>query len=203
MRLLVDQDSAWPDSLQNKPLSPKMENTCFGESIKIHKMERFSYNHRCMGAHRKNMHRKMTLKASAIIIPACLSGCSTESIRIKETVIQQETIISMIAKDELSSMIDLNKNNSKEDVFQNAKMLDTGKYQIVYNNDSEEIFIIKDGMVLIGLRGDAKYTYNESPFAPFFGSEVSVVDGNYIKYNGPTRSFEDYGLNGVNIISNI
>jgi hypothetical protein len=147
------------------------------------------------------MHEKMmnSTKIILIIIIIFMVGCSSEYLYIKNTTIQQETALSKLNPSYLQSLVALEKKESG-DVFTEAKLITLKDYKIVFSDNSNEIYILRRDKIIVGVDGGGVVYIYDSPEAPLAGSEVVVFGKNYIKYRGPNYVYEDYGLNGLNIL---
>lgn len=127
------------------------------------------------------------------------SGCSSTFIKVDETNISAETKLSTVPEKERELIIALNKPTVGVNVFNKASAITVNGYRILFSSGSDEIFILKNKEILVGVSGDERYIFGPEIEAPIAGGELVLVSGDYIKYHGKKYVFEDHGLDGIDV----
>jgi hypothetical protein len=72
-------------------------------------------------------------------------------------------------------------------------------YRIVFSPKKDQIYIIKNKNVLVGVFEDTRYIFDDEIEAPGLFTESVYYQQNYIKYRKGRHVFEDYGLDGIDV----
>jgi hypothetical protein len=148
------------------------------------------------------MHEKIIMKYYYFLfISLLLLGCSSNIAIIKNTKIEQETNLRKLDPDELDLAIHLNR-STVGNVFNSAEVVVINGYKILYHTGDDDIYIIKNDVVIAGVLSGGKgvTVYKNTPEAPSVGSEKIIYMTNFLHYSGNKYTFEDFGLDGVDVI---
>lgn len=137
---------------------------------------------------------------SFIIILTC-SGCSSVFLKIKNTTIENETRISEIPINERVILTKLNSNPDGGGIFNSAKSATINGYTILFSEQEDSIFIIKNKKVIseISEGGETILIFKNLFEAPSIGTERVIISKKYISYSGEKYTFEDFGFDGIDV----
>jgi hypothetical protein len=133
-------------------------------------------------------------------LTSTLTACAGVYLRVEDSTILAETNAIKFSDADQKLWIGLNRGSERSlNVFDSAKALTVNGYRIIFHPGSDEIYIIKNKQVLLGIHNDWKYIYDGDKDSPGIGSERVAITDNYLKYRNSNFSFEDYGLDGVDV----
>ncbi len=140
-----------------------------------------------------------TSKKLLIYFCVFISGCSSSFLRVESTNISAETRIGDLSPENQESLIALNRGTSGENIFDQAKAITINGYRILFSDNDKKLYIVKDKKVIASISDEEQSIYLDDFSAPSIGTEkISIID-NYIKYTNGTFTFEDYGLDGLDV----
>lgn len=135
-----------------------------------------------------------------IFLANLLNACATSYVHVDDTTIVEETRAIDFSEADKKLWISLNRGGHElPNIFDSAKALTINGYRIVFQPGSDEIYILRNNEVLVGVHGDSKLIFDGHREAPGVGTETVLVTKKYLKYAGTDAVFEDYGLDGVDV----
>jgi len=125
---------------------------------------------------------------------------STSCVQVEPTSIVAETQMSAEDKAAQQAWLASNQNVNGTGVFNQAEAVHVNGYTILFSNGSDQLFVLKDKDVLVGLSGGGTYIYDsDAKEAPGAKTESVYFKDNYIKYRGKDYIIRDFGLDGANV----
>ena len=160
----------------------------------------FGNRSKTLGLH-VTMHERTTVKHILnLLLVLMMTGCASYPVFVRETKIEDETRLKELDEAKLDEIIHLNR-SKRNDIFISARAITVNGYKILYNENADQILIVKNDVVVAGVsdEGENVTVYKDIPYAPSYGSARAIISDNFIKYSGDKYTFEDFGFNGVNV----
>lgn len=123
------------------------------------------------------------------------------SLPVERTTIAEISRLGELALSEQELIQAMNRTDSPDDYFNNVvSLIKVNDLSIVFVNGGDGFLVIKERNVIARITSSTIIAFRDHPASPSVGTERLELSENHVKYSGPTHSFEDFGLDGLDVI---